>query len=39
MQIQKNEVVNYLGYKSKEDLNYPLTFIILGIATKNYFKL
>ena len=40
MQIEnkKSEVNNFIGIKTKEDFNYPLTFIILGILTKNYFK-
>ena len=35
---KKSEVNNFIGIKTKEDFNYPLTFIILGILTKNYFK-
>ena len=40
MQIEnkKSDVNNFIGIKTKEDFNYPLTFIILGILTKNYFK-
>ena len=34
----KNEVNNFIGRKTKEDLNYPLTFVLLGILTKNYSK-
>ena len=31
----KSEVNNFIGRKTKEDLNYPLTFVLLGILTKN----
>ena len=34
----KSEVNNFIGRKTKEDLNYPLTFVLLGILTKNYSK-
>ena len=32
------ELNNYIGRKTKEDLNYPLCFVLLGILTKNYAK-
>tara|TARA_R100001126_G_scaffold77533_1_gene46212 strand:+ start:47 stop:664 length:618 start_codon:yes stop_codon:yes gene_type:complete len=32
------ELNNYIGRKTKEDLNYPLCFVLLGILTKNYSK-
>ena len=37
-EIKKSDINNFIGRKTKEDFNYPLTFIILGILTKNYFK-
>ena len=27
----KSEVNNFIGRKTKEDLNYPLTFVLLGV--------
>ena len=33
------ELNNYIGRKPKEDLNYPLCFVLLGILTKNYSEL
>jgi hypothetical protein len=40
MQIEnkKSDINNFIGRKTKEDLNYPLTFVLLGILTKNYSK-
>ena len=35
---KQSEVNNFIGRKTKEDLNYPLTFVLLGILTKNYSK-
>ena len=32
------ELNNYIGRKSKEDLNFPLCFVLLGILTKNCLK-
>ena len=35
---EKSEINNFIGRKTKEELNFPLTFVLLGILTKNYFK-
>tara|TARA_A100001391_G_scaffold66692_1_gene42339 strand:- start:503 stop:1120 length:618 start_codon:yes stop_codon:yes gene_type:complete len=32
------ELNNYIGRKTKESLNFPLCFVLLGILTKNYSK-
>ena len=33
------ELNNYIGRKTKEDLNFSLCFVLLGILTKNYSEL